>query len=135
MKRRNHAFRRFWLTGSILALLAITVGLILEMGVWQRTEVVYGPFATETPEGRMVIVPIASDLLLRPVLDVPGNSVSSGNAFGPEIVGYGRHVAPPAHRPRSAAGRHDRWLQPLEYASLTFFLPTPLPNDKTPRSS
>jgi hypothetical protein len=33
----NNAFRRFWLTGSILALLALAVGLVLEIGVWQRT--------------------------------------------------------------------------------------------------
>ena len=38
MKRDlNNAFRRFWLTGSILALLALAVGLVLEIGVWQRT--------------------------------------------------------------------------------------------------
>lgn len=38
MKRDlNNAFRRFWLIGSILALLALAVGLVLEIGVWQRT--------------------------------------------------------------------------------------------------
>jgi hypothetical protein len=73
------ALRRFWLVGSIAALLAVAVGLILEMGLWQRTEVVYGPFAAESLEGRIVIVPVASGLLLRPVLDVPGDSVGRGN--------------------------------------------------------
>src|SRR5262245_24906204 len=40
----NNAFRRFWLTGSILALLALAVGLVLEIGVWQST-----PTPTPTP--------------------------------------------------------------------------------------
>src|SRR5262249_31734580 len=108
---------------AIFALLLFTIATALESGVWKTAEHCRGPFRTADNATGMVIVPVARELPLRPIVSARSDSVIFGSQSDLTLRVNGESWGSVRDNPPS---RFTHWNGYLHVK-----LPPQLPNDAT----
>ena len=108
---------------AIFALLLFTIATALESGVWKTAEHFRGPFRTADNATGMVIVPVARELPLRPIVSARSDSVIFGSQSDLTLRVNGESWGSVRDNPPS---RFTHWNGYLHVK-----LPPQLPNDAT----